>query len=196
MEKPSTKNIAPQETQTSKVVFRADSTEAGYIFGYILYSSPSGNIPHIIPLDHIKLNFLDVIYAQPCSQNMFKTMWAEFIWENKISLQTKNMYIDIIYIYRSPYQFIKKLSKDYNLFFVSSLTEEDKESDVLAVNLYGKSKFGIYIFIYIYIYIGEDLLANVSAECTEAGDVNWCVKLRAKTKSLALALGEHMQSPE
>jgi coatomer subunit beta len=85
VEKASQVNIGPFEKKTMKIVFRASATEEGFIFGYLMYSSASGNVPHIIPLDHIRLTFLDIIHPTYINEQNFKKMWSEFIWENKLN---------------------------------------------------------------------------------------------------------------
>ncbi len=125
-------NLGPQQIKTLKILFKADKTEDGSLFGYITYSSPSGNVPYVIPLDYIPLNLLDSITAEKVPEKLFKKLWAEFVWENKFEFMAKG----------TPYDFLTKFASKMNLSIVSPLTEFDKTSSLLAGNLFGKTKFG------------------------------------------------------
>jgi coatomer subunit beta len=132
-EKPGPFNMAPQQIKTLRLMFRANETEDGFLFGYVSYASPSGNVPNVVPLDHIPLNFLDAVVPEAVPEKTFKQLWAELVWENKFSFSVKQA---------SPYDFLLFLSKKINLAIVSSLTQFDQSSDLLVANLFGKSKFG------------------------------------------------------
>ena len=132
-EKPSMFNLAPQQIKTLKMVFKADKTEDGFLFGYITYSSSSGNVPYIIALDHVALNLLDSIVPEKIPEKMFKKLWADLIWENKFEF-TSNQ--------GSPYNFMNTFAAKMNLVAVSPLTQFDMTSPLLAANLFGRTKFG------------------------------------------------------
>jgi coatomer subunit beta len=64
---------------------------------------------------------------------------------------------------------------------MSCLTPEGAlsgECDFLSANMYAQSLFG------------EDALANLSIERTEAGTVTGHVRIRSKTQGIALSLGD------
>lgn len=64
---------------------------------------------------------------------------------------------------------------------MSCLTPEGAlsgECDFLSANMYARSLFG------------EDALANLSIERTEAGTITGHVRIRSKTQGIALSLGD------
>ena len=75
------------------------------------------------------------------------------------------------------------------------------DSDFLSANLYARSLFGTcmepfrdnrYSLNYALITIGEDALANLSIERTEAGTITGHVRIRSKTQGIALSLGDRI----
>lgn len=163
VEKPQMFNLAPGQAKIMKLVFRICSTEEGNLFGYITYSSASGNIPHIIPLEYVKINYLDNIQKEKASEKRFKRLWADLVWENKFQILSKLAW---------PYDFVMKIADKLNLQLVSPLTLFDKTSPLLVANLFGKSKFG------------EELLLNVSIEKGPDDKVKAACKIRAKSRYL------------
>jgi len=130
-ERPQMFNFPPQQIKTLKVMYKANKTEDGSLFGYITYSSSSGNVPYVIPLNKVPLNLLDNISPKEISEKAFKKLWIELMWENKFDFVTKG----------TPYTFLKEFANKINLAIVSPLSEFDKTSNLLAANLYGQTKF-------------------------------------------------------
>ena len=86
---------------------------------------------------------MDYIVPAVCSETEFRTMWAEFEWENKVAVNTTITELS---------EYLNSLLKSTNM---RSLTPEKAlsgECGFMAANLYAKSIFG------------EDALANVSLE--------------------------------
>lgn len=130
-ERPQMFNFPPQQVKTLKVLYKANRTEDGSLFGYITYSSSSGNVPFVIPLNQVPLNLLDNISPEPISEKAFKKLWVELMWENKFDFTGKG----------SPYTFLQEFASKANLSIVSPLSDFDKTSNLLAANLYGQTKF-------------------------------------------------------
>ncbi len=141
-ERPQAFNLAPQQVKTLKMLFKANKTEDGFLFGYISYSSSSGNVPYVIVLDHVALNLLDSITPATVSDKVFKKLWAELIWENKFNFVVRQ---------GSLFEFLNALAARLNLAIVSPLTEFDKTSPLLAANLFGRSKFGTLLSILTHV---------------------------------------------
>ncbi len=76
------------------------------------------------------------------------------------------------------------------------------ECDFLSANMYARSLFGRYQFpegrdcIADSRSIGEDALANLSIERTEAGTITGHVRIRSKTQGIALSLGDRITMGE
>ena len=168
IEKPSTINIPPNATKTIRAQFRTSATEEGFIFGYIIYQK--GVHTEVLPLAQMAFTFLDIIYPETCSETKFKKMWSYFVWENKYSFDfTKTLVLsELAY-------FIKD---KLNMYFVTPINQEEN-LEIEVLNLYGKSKFG------------EDLLMNMTMELVK-DKINCQIKIRSKTKSMALVFGQYL----
>ena len=90
---------------------------------------------------------------------------------------------------------------------MSCLTPEGAtsgECDFLSANMYARSLFGksfdLATFgvsslrkmrtLILFLFSGEDALANLSIERTEAGTITGHVRIRSKTQGIALSLGD------
>ena len=60
------------------------STETGHIFGTIVYENSSTAEKTYINLNDIHMDIMDYIKPASCSEEAFRSMWAEFEWENKV----------------------------------------------------------------------------------------------------------------
>lgn len=60
------------------------STETGIIFGNIVYESGSYADSCIVVLNDIHIDIMDYINPSQCDDANFRSMWAEFEWENKV----------------------------------------------------------------------------------------------------------------
>jgi coatomer subunit beta len=88
---------------------------------------------------------------------------------------------------------------------MSCLTPEGAMSgdcDFLSANMYARSLFGAFCQAYrlnnahITLSLGEDALANLSIEKTEAGTITGHVRIRSKTQGIALSLGDRITMGE
>ena len=90
---------------------------------------------------------------------------------------------------------------------MSCLTPEGAtsgECDFLSANMYARSLFGKSFLIwhlgcsflrepfFFSLLSGEDALANLSIERTEAGTITGHVRIRSKTQGIALSLGDRI----
>ena len=62
------------------------STETGVIFGNIVYETSNVHERTVVVLNDIHIDIMDYISPAVCSDAAFRTMWAEFEWENKVFL--------------------------------------------------------------------------------------------------------------
>jgi len=88
---------------------------------------------------------------------------------------------------------------------MSCLTPEGALSgdcDFLSANMYARSLFGVYSLSAVAGFlsqrgiIGEDALANLSIERTEAGNITGHVRIRSKTQGIALSLGDRITTSQ
>ena len=61
------------------------STETGAIFGNIVYESTAYADRSVVVLNDIHIDIMDYISPASCPDVQFRSMWAEFEWENKVS---------------------------------------------------------------------------------------------------------------
>ncbi|EGN93580.1 hypothetical protein SERLA73DRAFT_97514 [Serpula lacrymans var. lacrymans S7.3] len=170
VERPAVYTIAPHGFQSIKATIKVSSTETGVIFGSILWEGPALAESCVI-LNDIHIDIMDYIKPAYCNEAQFRSMWTEFEWENRVNVST---------VMSDPREYLKHVMKSTNM---SCLTPEGAMSgdcDFLSANMYARSLFG------------EDALANLSIEKTEAGTIIGHVRIRSKTQGIALSLGDRI----
>ncbi|KAM6498891.1 coatomer protein [Amanita muscaria] len=170
VERPSVYTIAPHGFQSIKATIKVSSTETGVIFGSILWEGPHLAESCVI-LNDIHIDIMDYIKPAYCTEAQFRSMWTEFEWENRVNISNSTS---------DPREYLKHVMKVTNM---SCLTPEGALSgdcDFLSANLYARSLFG------------EDALANLSVERTEANAITGHVRIRSKTQGIALSLGDRI----
>ncbi|KAL2465006.1 Coatomer subunit beta-1 [Abeliophyllum distichum] len=123
----------------------------------------------VVVLNDIHIDIMDYISPAVCGDAAFKTMWAEFEWENKVAVNT---------IIMDEKEFIDHIIKSTNMKCLTALSALEGDCGFLAANLYAKSVFG------------EDALVNVSIEKQADGKLNGYIRIRSKTQGIALSLGD------
>jgi vesicle coat complex subunit len=67
-----------------KANVKVSSTENGIIFGNIVYDvSGAVSDRNVVVLNDIHIDIMDYIVPASCTEVEFRSMWAEFEWENK-----------------------------------------------------------------------------------------------------------------
>ncbi|CAN0208518.1 coatomer subunit beta isoform X2 [Lethenteron reissneri] len=174
VEKPSPLTLAPYDFANIKANVKVASTENGIIFGNIVYDvTGAASDRNCVVLNDIHIDIMDYIQPATCSDAEFRQMWAEFEWENKVTVSTN--ILDLM-------EYLKHILKSTNM---KCLTPEKAllgNCGFMAANLYARSIFG------------EDALANVSIEKpTHLGpdaSVTGHIRIRAKSQGMALSLGD------
>ena len=64
---------------------KVSSTETGAIFGSIVYEDTLSSGRNVVVLNDIHIDIMDYISPAMCADVQFRSMWAEFEWENKVS---------------------------------------------------------------------------------------------------------------
>jgi coatomer subunit beta len=88
VEKPILVTLRAFSSTTLKASLKVSSTDNGAIYGYLTYDSASGNIPNIININEIQIDFINELMPADCSELDFKKKWAEYEWENKVIVNT------------------------------------------------------------------------------------------------------------
>jgi coatomer subunit beta len=152
---------------------QVSSTETGHIFGTIVFENSSTAEKTYINLSDIHLDIMDYIRPATCTEEAFRSMWAEFEWENKVSINTT---------FTDLNEFLAHLVHSTNTTCLTPTSALHGPSSFLAANLYAVSVFG------------EDALVNVSVEkkADAGGALGGHVRIRSKTQGIALSLGDRI----
>ncbi|KAF7843137.1 coatomer subunit beta-1-like [Senna tora] len=170
VERPQNYTLAPESSKQIKANIKVSSTETGVIFGNIVYETSSNVLERtVIVLNDIHIDIMDYISPASCADVAFRTMWAEFEWENKVAVNT---------IIQDEREFLNHIIKSTNMKCLTPPSALEGECGFLAANLYAKSVFG------------EDALVNLSIEKQTDGKLSGYIRIRSKTQGIALSLGD------
>ncbi|XVF35734.1 hypothetical protein REPUB_Repub18cG0171900 [Reevesia pubescens] len=169
VERPQNYTLAPESSKQIKANIKVSSTETGVIFGNIVYETSNVLERTVVVLNDIHIDIMDYISPAVCTDAAFRTMWAEFEWENKVAVNT---------VIQDEKEFLYHIIKSTNMKCLTAPSALDGECGFLAANLYAKSVFG------------EDALVNVSIERQAEGKLSGYIRIRSKTQGIALSLGD------
>jgi len=157
--------------------FQVASTENGIIFGNIVYDvTGSTSDRNVVVLNDIHIDIMDYIVPASCTDAEFRQMWADFEWENKVTVNTSICDLKL---------YLTHLLESTNMKCVTPEKALAGDCFILAANLYARSVFG------------EDALANLSLEKPfgEAdAPVTGHIRIRAKSQGMALSLGDKINA--
>lgn len=175
VDKPATANIGPHGFHKVQTTIKVTSADTGVIFGNIVYDGQHSDESTIVILNDVHVDIMDYIKPATCTENVFRKMWNEFEWENKITIKSTM---------NSLKEYLEELMKGTNMNCLTPgaiMGEEDCQ--FLSANLYSRSSFG------------EDALANLCIEKqTDGGPIIGHVRIRSKGQGLALSLGDKVAS--
>lgn len=170
VERPQNYTLAPESSKQIKANIKVSSTETGVIFGNIVYETSSNVLERtVVVLNDIHIDIMDYISPAYCGDVAFRTMWAEFEWENKVAVSTA---------IQDEKEFLNHVITSTNMKCLTPLSALEGECGFVAANLYAKSIFG------------EDALVNVSIEKQADGKLGGYIRIRSKTQGIALSLGD------
>lgn len=174
VERPQSHTLGPLDQMTIRASIKVSSTETGHIFGTIVYDDASTREKCYVNLNDIHMDIMDYIRPATCTDEAFRSMWAEFEWENKVAISTS---------ITSLLDFLNHIVSSTNMRCLTPHGNSEKGS-FLAANLYARSVFG------------EDALVNVSVEKKDDNDGKLAgyIRIRSKTQGIALSLGDRITS--
>lgn len=144
VEKPQPVVLAPRDFCNIKANVKVASTENGIIFGNIVYDvTGAASDRNVVVLNDIHIDIMDYIVPASCTDTEFMRMWAEFEWENKVTVNTPITDLS---------DYLKHLVKSTNMKCLTPEKALSGQCGFMAANMYAKSIFG------------EDALANLSIE--------------------------------
>ncbi|CAN6458868.1 unnamed protein product [Victoria cruziana] len=169
VERPQNYTLAPETSKQIRANIKVSSTETGVIFGNIVYETTNVLDRTVVVLNDIHIDIMDYISPASCADVAFRTMWAEFEWENKVAVNT---------VIQDEKEFLDHIVKSTNMRCLTPPCALEGNCGYLAANLYAKSVFG------------EDALVNVSIEKQVDGKLTGYIRIRSKTQGIALSLGD------
>ncbi|KAH9257651.1 hypothetical protein BASA81_004100 [Batrachochytrium salamandrivorans] len=167
--------LGPRATNTLVTNIKVSSTETGHVFGNVSFDVPNshvGIVPTLVSLQEIYIDIMNYIRPATCTDSEFRSMWAEFEWENKVAVFT------VIPNCRAFLQHIQSLTNMTCLTLQSDM-DEGGEDCFLAANLFANSVFG------------EAALLNLSIE-KSGSKIEGFIRIRAKNQGIALSLGDRI----
>jgi len=176
VERPQSQNIGPLDQATIRASIKVSSTETGHIFGTIVYEDAASKEKFYINLNDIHMDIMDYIRPANCTDEVFRSMWAEFEWENKVAITTSITELS---------EFLNHIVTSTNMQCLTPF-DNSQQGTFLAANLYARSVFG------------EDALVNVSVEKKEdnQGELAGYIRIRSKTQGIALSLGDRITTQQ
>ncbi|CAG9766800.1 unnamed protein product [Ceutorhynchus assimilis] len=179
VEKPQPVVLAPKDFCNIKANVKVASTENGIIFGNIVYDiTGAASDRNVVVLNDIHIDIMDYIVPANCNDTEFMRMWAEFEWENKVTVNTQLTDLN---------EYLKHLIKSTNMKCLTPEKALSGQCGFMAANMYAKSIFG------------EDALANLSIEKPfnkPDAPVQGHIRIRAKSQGMALSLGDKINSSQ
>ncbi|XP_050293271.1 coatomer subunit beta [Anthonomus grandis grandis] len=179
VEKPQPVVLAPKDFCNIKANVKVASTENGIIFGNIVYDvTGAASDRNVVVLNDIHIDIMDYIVPASCTDSEFMRMWAEFEWENKVTVNTPLTDLN---------EYLKHLIKSTNMKCLTPDKALSGQCGFMAANMYAKSIFG------------EDALANLSIEKPfnkPDAPVQGHIRIRAKSQGMALSLGDKINSSQ
>lgn len=119
LERPQSYTIGPLDERRLRANIKVSSTETGHIFGTIVFDTSSSAQKIYVHLNDIQLDIMDYIRPGECKNEDFRSMWAEFEWENKVAVNTN---IDDLY------QFLSHIIQSTNMTCLTPLEEMNVRS--------------------------------------------------------------------
>jgi len=171
VERPHNYTLGPSASRTIRANIKVSSTETGAIFGNIVYEDTGSSGRSVVVLNDVHIDIMDYISPANCPDIQFRSMWAEFEWENKVAVNTSISNIN---------DFLDHIVASTNMRCLTPPIALDGDCGFLAANLYAKSAFG------------EDALVNVSIEKARNGKLTGNIRIRSKTQGIALSLGDKL----
>lgn len=169
VERPQSYTLAAGAQKCVRANIKVSSTETGVIFGNVTFDTSSSVDKTVVVLNDVHIDIMDYISPASCHDVAFRSMWAEFEWENKVAVNTEMTDI---------HQFLDHLVASTNMKCLTPPSALKGDCGYLAANMYARSVFG------------EDALVNVSFEKLSDGNIGGFIRIRSKTQGIALSLGD------
>jgi coatomer subunit beta len=174
-ERPQSYTIAAHDFKRITANIKVSSTENGTIFGNIAYDTTGASERHVVSMNSIHMDIMDYISPASTTDMLFRAMWAEFEWENKVVVNTDITDLE---------QYMAHIASITNMRVQTAPNALAGRCNFLAANLYATSIFG------------EDALLNLSIELSANDQIVGYIRIRSKTQGIALSLGDKVQAKQ
>jgi len=164
-ERPQNYTIGPKGKRWIKANIKVSSTETGVIFGNLVYdvAGSSASDKNCVVLNDIHVDIMDYITPATTTELMYRVMWAEFEWENKVAINSNIRYaqstnhnerltsgvLTVVWVWHARYsdlsEFLQHIVKSTNMRCLTPKSSLQGDCGFLAANLYAKSIFGTLI---------------------------------------------------
>eukprot|EP01054_Gregarina_sp_Poly1_P003608 Gregarina_sp_Poly_1__3607@NODE_205_length_11479_cov_138_250613_g183_i0_p1_GENE_NODE_205_length_11479_cov_138_250613_g183_i0NODE_205_length_11479_cov_138_250613_g183_i0_p1_ORF_typecomplete_len1059_score176_94Adaptin_N/PF01602_20/3_3e59Coatomer_b_Cpla/PF14806_6/1_6e04Coatomer_b_Cpla/PF14806_6/1_5e41Coatamer_beta_C/PF07718_12/7_8e30HEAT_2/PF13646_6/0_015HEAT_2/PF13646_6/0_42HEAT_2/PF13646_6/2_5e02COPgamma_platf/PF08752_10/0_0012DUF5578/PF17741_1/1_4e03DUF5578/PF17741_1/1_2e03DUF5578/PF17741_1/51DUF len=217
LEKPPALILQSGEEQIVFATVRLNSAEAGVIFGYCGFESRSSVDKEYITLNELKVDILDCVQRAWIGDYSFRTMWAEFEWENKITIrvqsddvmsflghllrQTKMTVVGLYGDSASARRLAQVKSNTKDLDFLEDAEKLSMEQYIKAVqdtpSLLKMAESRVFsVNLCSKSIFGEDALVNLSLERDSSNRLLGSVRIRSRTQGIALSLGDRIAATQ
>ncbi|TKR73309.1 hypothetical protein L596_020633 [Steinernema carpocapsae] len=178
VDKPSPITLAPEDFANIKATMKVASTENAVIFSTIAYDVRGATSDrNCVYLQDIRIDILDYFKPGSCTDHEFRQKWAEFEWENKVTVNTPITDLR---------EYLNQISSKTNMKLLTA--DLDGDCSFMAANLCSQSIFG------------EDFLANVTIEKSflnrAKSPIYGHVRIRARSQGMVLALGDKIHAAQ
>ena len=117
VEKPVSLTLQAGASQVLKSSLKVSSTDNGAIYGYLTFDSASGNIPNVININEIQIDFINALMPADCSELEFKKKWADYDWENKVQVYTPILDLK---------EYVEHFATSLNIKLMTKISEADQ----------------------------------------------------------------------
>eukprot|EP01055_Gregarina_sp_Pseudo9_P001687 Gregarina_sp_Pseudo_9__1686@NODE_213_length_3590_cov_8_227260_g198_i0_p1_GENE_NODE_213_length_3590_cov_8_227260_g198_i0NODE_213_length_3590_cov_8_227260_g198_i0_p1_ORF_typecomplete_len1075_score253_56Adaptin_N/PF01602_20/2_2e64Coatomer_b_Cpla/PF14806_6/5_4e42Coatamer_beta_C/PF07718_12/3_3e31HEAT_2/PF13646_6/1_1e04HEAT_2/PF13646_6/0_00023HEAT_2/PF13646_6/1_1HEAT_2/PF13646_6/4_1e02DUF5578/PF17741_1/2_6e02DUF5578/PF17741_1/13DUF5578/PF17741_1/0_03DUF5578/PF17741_1/3_2e03Cnd1/PF12717_7/0_016Cnd1/PF1 len=217
LEKPQPLTLQSGEEQIVFATIRLNSAEAGVIFGYCGFENRSSVDKEYITLNELKVDILDCVQRAWIGDYSFRTMWAEFEWENKITIRVQNDNVmeflghllrqtkmTVVGLYgdsSSARRLAQARANTKDLDLLQDAEKISTEQYIKAVretpSLLKMAESRIFsVNLCSKSIFGEDALVNLSLERDASNKLIGSVRIRSRTQGIALSLGDRIAATQ
>lgn len=139
VERPHPVVLAPHDFCNIKANVKVSSTENGIIFGNIVYDTTGST--NVVVLNTIHIDIMDYILPATCNDTEFRSMWVEFEWENKVSVNTT---------LTDLHEYLKLLLKSTNMKCLTPEKALSGQCGFMAANMYARLVYRLFFDSLVY----------------------------------------------
>ncbi|KAF8821121.1 beta-COP [Cardiosporidium cionae] len=198
VDRPASVTLAAYQKVVLFASIRVQSMDAGILFGYVTFDRRGSGDADFLVLNEFHVDVLDYIKKSWIGELTFRSMWAEFEWENKLPIKTSFTDVGLFlkYIMHHTHmtavgKFSRPTVENENKETADDISLEAMDTPPLLKNLSSNTSF-LAVNLYSRSIFGEDALANISLEKLADGKLAGCIRIRSRSQGVALSLGDRI----